>query len=102
MKFRFAIRSRFRWFGSWLPYWLGHLVSMPMRRCGRLYPLYSRLMLWSLSIQGDAKQGPWGPDLSGKDQGAGNRFYPSRGEAAPDLESPLRPSDPHHNRDANA
>ena len=102
MKFRLAIRSRFRWFGSWLPYWLGHLVSMPMRRCGRLYPLYSRLMLWSLSIQGDAKQGPWGPDLSGKDHGAGNPFYPNRGEAAPGLESPPRPSDPHRNRDANA
>ena len=36
-----------RWSGGWSLYWLGHLVSMPMRRWGSLYPIYNRLMLWS-------------------------------------------------------
>lgn len=94
MKFRLTIRNRFRWLASWLLHWLGHLVSMPMRRWGHLYPLYSRLMLWSLSIQGDAEQGPWGLDLSGTDQGANNPICHGRKARPRCLELPLRSSDP--------
>ena len=48
-----------RWSASWSLYWLGHLVSVPMRRWGHLYPVYNKLMVWSVSVQGDMEQGPW-------------------------------------------
>ena len=48
-----------RWSASWSLYWLGHLMSVPMRGWGHLYPIYHKLMLWSVSVQGDMKQGPW-------------------------------------------
>ena len=47
------------WSGRWSLYWLGHLVSVPMRRWGYLYPIYNRLMLWSDLVQGDMEQGLW-------------------------------------------
>lgn len=48
-----------RWAVSWSLYCLGHLVSLPMRRWGHLYPIYNKLMLWSDSVQSDMEQGPW-------------------------------------------
>lgn len=54
-----ALRST----ASWSLYGLGHLVSIPMLRwdLAFLYSLYRALMLASADIQGDSKQGPWGP-----------------------------------------
>ena len=60
MKSFILICGGLRWFGSWSLYWLGHLVSLPMRRWGHLYPIYNGLMPRSVSIQGDMEQGPWG------------------------------------------
>jgi hypothetical protein len=48
---------------SWALYWLGDLVSKPMHyRYGYwLYPVYNRLMCWSVDVQDWAKvDGPWG------------------------------------------
>jgi hypothetical protein len=51
---------------SWALYWMGDLVSKLMARmpddpewpCELLYPIYSRLMIWSSNVQGDGS-GPW-------------------------------------------
>lgn len=46
---------------SYILYYAGDLISRPMNRFdwGWLYPLYNRLMLWSVSLQGKANKGPW-------------------------------------------
>lgn len=52
---------------SWLCYWLGDLVSQPMRWDGFAFlnPAYQRLMCWSDTLQGDDPRGPWSrPPLS--------------------------------------
>ena len=46
---------------SWLLYSIGHALSIPMRLPGFsfLYHPYNRLMLASVSCQGDMRCGPW-------------------------------------------
>ncbi len=48
---------------SWTLYWLGDIVSKPMNWfewAWWLYPVYNRLMGWSLRVQDWAgNQGPW-------------------------------------------
>ena len=48
---------------SWSLYGCGHVISLPMVHwdLAFLYPLYNALMVASDEIQGDLKQGPWGP-----------------------------------------
>jgi hypothetical protein len=51
---------------SWGCYWTGDAVSRTVEPIfGRWfewpYVIYSRLMLWSDSLQGDDPRGPWGP-----------------------------------------
>lgn len=51
------------WLISWILYWIGHLVSIPMNKAevfGHLYPLYNRLMIWSFDVQRWAgNETPW-------------------------------------------
>ena len=49
--------------GAWLLYGMGHVISRPMVRFDRMawiYPVYNRLMLASVAVQGDDPRGPWG------------------------------------------
>lgn len=52
------------WPVSWALYWLGHLTSKPMHWTYGywLYPVYNRLMIWSVDAQdwGKVPNGPWG------------------------------------------
>lgn len=53
---------------SWAAYWTGDAVSRAMDRYGRitplLYPIYNRLMLWAVDLQGDDPDGPWEPETA--------------------------------------
>ena len=53
------------WHTVWVLYWAGHLVSLPLNRwdaCAWLYPLYNRLMCWSVALQQRYRlSGPWRP-----------------------------------------
>jgi hypothetical protein len=47
---------------SWILYWLGDLTSKPMNYLDWywLYPVYNRLMCWSVDVQDWSKaDGPW-------------------------------------------
>ena len=50
-----------RYVVSWLLYWTGHALSIPMRLSAFafLYRPYNRLMLTSVACQGDMQHGPW-------------------------------------------
>ena len=50
-----------RYVASWLLYWTGHALSIPMRLppFAFLYRPYSQVMLASVSCQGDMERGPW-------------------------------------------
>jgi hypothetical protein len=48
---------------TWILYWLGDLVSKPMYYIDLwwLYPVYNRLMIWSVDVQDwSGADGPWG------------------------------------------
>ena len=55
--------SPVRQVASWLLYWTGHALSIPMRLrpFAFLYPAYNRVMLASVFCQGDVERGPWQP-----------------------------------------
>lgn len=51
-----------RFLTSWLLYWAGHLLSIPMMRFDALaflYRPYNSLMSASVAVQGDMTHGPW-------------------------------------------
>lgn len=51
-----------RWLAAWVFYGLGDAVSRLMNVAdvfGYLYPIYNRLMGWSVIIQGPSANGPW-------------------------------------------
>jgi hypothetical protein len=57
------MRKALAYIVSWTLYWVGDAVSKPLNRwdcMGWLYPVYSRLMQWSLRVQDWAgNQTPW-------------------------------------------
>lgn len=57
-----SMRKAIGWVLSWILYWLGDLVSKPMEWFDFwwLYPVYNRLMTWSLQVQDwCGNTGPW-------------------------------------------
>lgn len=69
---------------SWVLYCLGDLVSKPMDRLPFLYPIYSRLMCWSIQLQGATfERGPW---HSPECECARCKFWGSFGEDEDDAE----------------
>lgn len=52
--------SPFTWI-SWVLYCLGQAAGNMEQRHDRAFwhPIYNRLMLWSLHVQGKSKCGPW-------------------------------------------
>jgi hypothetical protein len=51
-----------RWLIAWMLYGLGDSVSRLMNSAeilGHLYPVYNRLMGWSVIVQGPSANGPW-------------------------------------------
>lgn len=50
------------WLVSWCLYWVGHGISRVMNNAvgAHLYPIYSRVMIWSSEVQDWAGcDGPW-------------------------------------------
>jgi hypothetical protein len=47
---------------AWAVYWIGEA----MYQVGLPYALYSRLFVWTDTLQGDHVGGPWGPVENGK------------------------------------
>lgn len=50
-----------RYMTSWVLYWTGHALSIPLRLrpFAFLYSAYNRIMLASASSQGEMERGPW-------------------------------------------
>ena len=73
-----------RYVTSWLLYWTGHALNIPMRLRPFvfLYHPYSRVMLASVCCQGDMQRGPWrSPAEANAGLGVTDRFEPG-GDAA--------------------
>lgn len=65
-----AMDATYQRWASWSLYWMGDVASRILDLnanddayaelwCGFWYPIYNRLMLWSVDVQGETENGPW-------------------------------------------